>query len=491
MESGRTEHGGRVARNTTLLTVALVGQKLLSFLYILILARLIGTSSTGDFLSSLSFIGLFSVLIDLGLTPALIRETARDHSQGELDLRNIIGFKLLTSLIVGGGLIATVVFLRSIDRFSTEIVFLQIAAIVMIFDQFVITIYAYFRGIERLEYESLGIILHRVSIMLVGIISLSFGSPPIWSMLALLTGSIVNVFYVSFQLWKRHIRWWPKFEWPTIKRLLRISSPFAVASLFIAIYSSSDNILLQMFGERSDVGLYGTSAKVIAAFTQIFPAALVASIFPAMSATFVADQAKMRTIFRDAMSYLMIIAIPLTVVLILLAEPIMIAGWGTFWADAVWPLRVLALGIPFLFLNYPVGYLLNSTNRQTQNTINVAITVVVNIAANLVFIESYSYHSVAIISVASSVLLFLLGIWRVRRVIPFPTRELFHTMWRSIVIGCIVTLVGTLMLREFSGLRGAIIVGLVMGVIYVLSLFAFRLVTWAHLKRIIAKFRRA
>lgn len=485
-----SEPGGRIARNTTLLTMSLVGQKVLSFLYFFILVRLIGVNSAGDYLSSLSFIGLFSVFIDLGLTQAFIRQTARDKRQGQADLQVMIGFKLLSGVIVAAAMIGIVLFLQSIGRFSTEIIYLQIAAVIMVLDSFVIMFLGYYRGVQRLEYESLVIIIHRVTVMIVGITSLYLGAPLIWSMLALLSGSVVNIIFVLWQLWKWRVPLRPRWNGPELKRLLKIAAPFAVAALFVAVYSSSDNIILQVFADRSDVGLYGTAAKVISAFTQIFPAALVAALFPAMSSLFVSDKDRLSRVFQNAIMYLMVIAVPLMIVLIFLAEPI-IATWGPVWGGAIWPLRILAIGMPFLFLHYPIGYLLNAANMQTKNTINIAITVVVNIVANLLFVQQYGYKSVAIISAASSLLLFILGLWQVRRIIPISSRRLWQAFWKTVGTGGMVAALGWALLPSADSLPGAIMVASLMMVVYVVAMFAFRLLQWEQIEHILRRFRRA
>jgi O-antigen/teichoic acid export membrane protein len=384
-----------------------------------------------------------------------------------------------------------VLYLEKIGRFSTDLIYLEIAAIIMIVDSFVITLYGYLRGIEHLEYESLGIIIHRVVIMIIGITTLSLGAPPIWSLFAVLSGTTANLCFVTWQFWKRRINWRPIWPGAQIKRLLRVSLPFAVAALFIAIYSSSDNILLQMFAGRRSVGLYGTAAKIIAGFNQIFPAALIAAIFPAMSASFISDRERLRNIFRDAMTYLMVVAIPLMVVLFILAKPIVIAGWGIVWADAIWPLRVLSIGIPFLFLNYPVGYLLNAANMQTRNTINVAIVVVTNIAANLIFVDQFGYRSVAIISVASSALLFFLGLIPVRKVIAIPVKELAKVLVKTLATGGLVAVIGWILLPTTHKTTSAAGVAFVMAAVYVLAMFAFKLIRWEQISHIIRRFRRA
>lgn len=491
MESSRSEAGGRVARNTTLLTMSLVGQKVLSFLYFLILVRLIGVNSAGDYLSSLSFIGLFSVFIDLGLTQAFIRQTARDKHQGQTDLQIMIGFKLISGVLVAALMIGVVLYLQSIGRFSTEIIFLQIAAIIMVIDSFVIMFLGYYRGVQRLEYESLVIIIHRVTVMIVGITSLYLGAPLIWSMIALLSGSVMNLTFVLWQLWKWQVPLRPRWDWTQLRRLLRIALPFGVAALFVAVYSSSDNIILQVFTDRRDVGLYGTAAKVISAFTQIFPAALVAALFPAMSSLFVTDRQRLGQVFQNAVVYLMVIAVPLMIVLIFLAEPIMVAGWGRVWAEAIWPLRALAIGMPFLFLHYPIGYLLNAANLQTKNTINIAITVIVNIAANLLFVEQFGYKSVALISAGSSVLLFCLGLWQVRHVITIPVRGLWQAFAKTAGTGALVAALGWALLPKATDVLGTAVVVGIMAVVYLLAMFAFGLLRWEQIQQIFQRFRRA
>lgn len=487
-ESGTS--GSRVAKNTTYLTVALIGQKILSFLYVFLLARLVGVTSAGDYFSSLAYIGLFSVFIDLGLTPAFIRQTARDPAQGERDLQSIINVKILTSIVVAALLLLVIHMLTVTGHFHTEMRFLQLAAFVMVIDSFSITLYGYLRGIQRLEYESVGIILHRVTIMLVGIIGLQLGAPPIMTMFALLAGSAGNFLFVVFQLWKRGVSWRFNFHWSPLRPLLVVAFPFALAAFFSSVYATSDNVLLSIFSDRRAVGLYATAAKVVSAFTQIFPAALVAAIFPAMSASFIQDKNRLAKIFRDSMQYLMIVAVPLTIALALLATPIMRVGWGKVWIDADWPLRVLAIGLPFLFLNFPVGYLLNAANRQTRNTVNIAITVIFNVGANLLFIQQYSFRSVAVLSVISSALLFFLGFYQVGKIITMPTRALWITLGKTVVAGLLVTAVGWWLLPHAHKGPGLIMDAAAMAAVYFASIFFLRLVTVAEISHLLQRIRR-
>lgn len=482
-------NGGRVAKNTTYLTLALIGQKILSALYIPIIAGLIGPSATGVYLGALSFINIFAIFVDLGLTPAFIRQTARDGDEGRREFNIIMTFKVLNSLLVIAAMFIVVAILRQSGISSPDVAYLRWAAVGMTLDALTATGYGFFRGLQRLEFEAVGTVLHRVMVMIVGLSALQLGAPPIVVIIALVAGSATNFLYASFHLWRQGINWQPRWDWGTLKPLLKIAFPFAVAALFTAIYANSDTLLLQLFKNHRAVGLYGTANKMVLAF-QVLPAALVGAIYPAMSAAFVSDKEKLHRLFVDAMRYLMIVFIPVMVVIVLLAQPMVLHLYKETWIDAVWPLRVLAIGLPFLFLHYPVGYLLNAANRQTRNTINIAITVIINIGLNLLFIKTFSYKSVAVISVVSSALLFCLGLYYARKIMPLGGRVLISTLLKTIVAGLALSAIGASLISYTASLTGVLLVSAVLGISYIALIFILRIVRRQDLESLLSRLRR-
>lgn len=488
--SPNTVNGGRVAKNTTYLTLALIGQKILSALYIPIIAGLIGPSAIGEYLGALSFINIFAIFVDLGLTAAFIRQTAREPEEGRREFNIIMTFKVISSVVVTLAMFSVIYFLRHVSGSNPpSVAYIQWAAIGMTLDALTATGYGFFRGLQRLEYEAVGTVLHRIVVMIVGLTALQLGAPPIVVIVALVTGSLSNFLYASYQLWRQQINWQPRWHWPTLKRLLIISWPFAVAALFTAIYANSDTLLLQFFKNHRAVGLYGVANKMVVAF-QILPAALVGAIYPAMSAAFITDKQKLQHLFVDAMRYLMVVFIPVMVVIVLLAEPLVRNIYKSTWIDAVWPLRVLAIGLPFLFLHYPVGYLLNAANRQTRNTINIGITVAVNIALNLIFIREFSYRSVAIISVFSSALLFGLGLYYARKIMPLSGRTLLNTLGKTLIAGILLSVIGAGLISFASSLWGAIMVAAVLGLVYLCLVFILRIVRREDVDALLKRLRR-
>ena len=67
----------KVARNTLYLTGASIGQKIIAFVYFLLLARIMQPEQTGIYFLVTSFVTMFSVVTDLGIVPVVIREVAK------------------------------------------------------------------------------------------------------------------------------------------------------------------------------------------------------------------------------------------------------------------------------------------------------------------------------------------------------------------------------------------------------------------------------
>ncbi len=77
-----------------------------------------------------------------------------------------------------------------------------------------------------------------------------------------------------------------------------------------------------------------------------------------------------------------------------------------------------------------------------------------------------------------------------REVIRFPGRELGIVLGKTIFTGLIVACIGWVLLPTVQTTIGAAMVAGVMGVVYLLAMFALRLLSWNQINAIIRKFRR-
>ena len=90
---------GRVAANTFWLMFQRVTGRVISFLLMIYLARHLGSLNFGKFTFASSFVGLFLVLADLGITTLVVREVARDKERGSQYFGGTAVLKVFLSVI--------------------------------------------------------------------------------------------------------------------------------------------------------------------------------------------------------------------------------------------------------------------------------------------------------------------------------------------------------------------------------------------------------
>lgn len=465
-------HADRIARNTSYLTVAFIGQKVLSLVYFVFVSRSVGVENLGMYITALNLTTLFGIFIDLSFNQVLIRETAKHPEAAERYLNATLALKLLTAL---GAYALVMVVVNAFHYPDVTRSLVTFSGLVMIFDSFTLSFYAILRGVQRLKYEAVGTILTKVIVMSVGIVGLRLGAGIHFVVVALLVGSVFNFLY-SFLMVGHHVGVVAKPRWDSsaLRFLGGIAVPFALAAILNAVYINVDQLLLShplLTGSRgaSYVGWYGTAYKLTFSL-QFFPAAVAAAIFPAMSAYYLTRRDLLAKTFRRAMFYLAVLAVPMSVGIFILAESLVVRLYtGAFQASVV-PLKILVSSLLFVFLNYPVGYLLNATDRQARNTLHLGVVVAVNIVLNVLLIPKYTFVGTAIASLASSALYLTLNVLVARRIVPGEMRALIVTLAKTTLAAGVMG--GALFfLQRWFGLLPLLAVG---GAIYFLALFLVR-----------------
>ncbi|MBI4133371.1 flippase [Candidatus Uhrbacteria bacterium] len=420
------EHTARkIVANTFLFTGTLMIQKVISFLYFWFLSAQLSPALLGSYIWALSFVGVFSIGIDLGLSPLLIREAARDPKRSERLLRAVLGLKILFTI----GTLALLLLVLFISRrdFVTMLV-VMVGVLVILTDSFTMSFYSILRARQNIRYESMGMLGFQILVFALGAYLLGIARSPILAMTALAVGSLANLLYAwSVVRFRVKFRTSPIFEREIVDVLLRLLPAFAVSGIFVRLYNVSDALILGYLVDETAVGLYSVPAKVMTALQMLIPGAFVASIYPAMSHYFKTDRTMLERLFERSVGYLLILVLPIMVALFVLGPFIIRTIWPAY--DAIIPTFLLmAIALPFLFLSFPTGYLLNAVDRERTNTTNRGIVTVVNVILNLSLIRTFGVLGAGISFLVSTTLLFILDIWNVRQVIPFEWR------WLRVVI---------------------------------------------------------
>lgn len=410
-----------IAKNTTFMTTASVLQRVVSFVYFIIIARIIGAENTGDYFFALSFSTIFLVIADFGLNNVLTRELARSQEKSGVFLNNLLSIKLLLGF-VSYGLIILAANLLNYSESTKQLIY--VAGITVIFDSLQNLFYASLRAAQNLRYEAVGIFLSQVLTMIIGTTALILHWPLYFLIVAYTVPSFLSVFYSGYFAAKiLSLRFRLLWQKDIIKPFLLMAVPFFAAAIIGKLYAYSDSLLMSKMLTKTELGYWSVPYKIVFAF-QFIPIALTASMYPAISALFVQEnKEKIAYLLLKGWRYLLLVAMPLTFGIYAIADKFIISFYSTAYAPSVTVLKVLIFSLVFSYLNYTMAALLNAVNKQGEQTLLVLSALIISVLLNLYLLPKYGVVGAAFAVLLSSVILFIFSFWRVQKVIHLSIKD--------------------------------------------------------------------
>lgn len=461
----------RLAKNTLYLTLASVGQKVIAFVYFLFLARIMMPDLTGQYFLAVSITVIFTVVADMGITPVVIREIAKTPERAKEHLSHALAMKIplifiaMVAATATGSALGYDVSLQRLITFATLI--LGLDAIHLLF-------YGVLRGFQALKFESIGIFSGMV-------VTGTFGGLVLWLspslmllIAALLMGSVVNVFVSGTKI-VRLLGWSalrPRWHKREILWIMKTALPFALASVFVKVYSYIDTIFISKMLDTTAVGIYSIAYKFTYAF-QFLPLAFVAALYPGMSAVVGKDPKALKRLFNKAVWYMALLSTPIVLGLWAIAPEVVQLAGPEYLASAV-VLQTLAFVLLPIFLDFPIGSLLNAADRQSTKTAIMGVTMVINVVLNWTLIPILGVLGAAYAALASFIFMFLAGLYFVKSIIPSFSLWGFVKPVLLMYTSGIVMAVVVVLLKPYIGWVAVIPVG---GVVYVAGLWVTRSVS--------------
>lgn len=466
------------AKNTALMTVASVGQKIISFAYFTLIARMIGVESTGQYFFALSFTTVFVVFVDLGFTQVLIRELSKTKQKIQQFFSSILTVKIIFGILTYIALFISI----NLLGYETEVKQLvYLSGITMLFDSLHLTLYGVIRALGDLRYEAAGIIGSQLLTLVLGGYFLVTGKPLIFLILAFTIPSALNACYVLYILVTRYsVNLRLKFDKQFLIKTTKIAAPFAVAGIFARVYSYVDSIILSKLAGDIAVGLYSIPYKITYAF-QFVPLALVAALYPKFSEFFAHNKQKLAKTFEQSLVYLFIVVMPIVVGISVLSSDIILTIYSDQYIESILPLKILLFGLIFSYISFPIGAFLNACSRQVTQTIIVGVVMTTNIILNLLLIPKIGIYGAAISAAAGNILLTALSY----SIVPSITkiRHLFLLKKSiQIIIAAIIMGISVYYTNLYSHFIIAILVG---AVIYPVALFITRAISIKQMQEVV------
>ncbi|MBI4239647.1 flippase [Candidatus Uhrbacteria bacterium] len=383
-----------VTKNAVYFLGSTVAQKAMTFLYFILVARSFGPLEQGRYSTAIAFATFFGVFIDIGLSSALTRESSRVSRE---EISKYAGQMLLLRFTLGilvyGGMIGAA-YLFGLSHELIQLIFVTGCAALI--DVVATSFWAIIRGLQNLRYEALGGIIANGTMIVFGGGAMLFHMPITALVVALFLGSLANLAYVVYVITRNaHIRFSLRPQIAILKKLLMLCAPFAGAAIFSRIYTFTDTTLVARLAGEQFAGYYAAGSKLVLALNMI-PAALAASLYPAMSAHFVSTQEHIGKLLEKSLQYLALIALPLAVSIATVAPYLVPLFYGESYDQTITVVQYIMPGLVFSFLIFPLGSVIAATNRQKLNTMIMGVAAGLNILLNILLIPMYAHLGAAV-----------------------------------------------------------------------------------------------
>ncbi len=389
-----------LAQRVLVNTVVQLAGRVLALALGLITLRLtttyLGVEGFGQLSIIIALTALLATVADLGVVTTLAREVAKAPDKADQLGGNLLRFRIVSA--IGVALIALAVIPLLPYAHATK-VGLAIALVGMVFTVLSTFPVAYFQTNLRLDLRALVDVLTRLLglLAIILVILLELGLTWLVSLLALAASIICLVsFALSRRFWRINVR----FQRATARPLIKSSVGIGIVAAVGLLHFQGDAILLSLLKPAGDVGIYAVAFRFVdQAF--LLPALFVATVFPIITRAIHRQTENAARVINTTFRMLVLGGIAMTILLFVLARPLVHLVASDAFDRSVEPLRILAFALIFIFVA-PVFYnVLIAIDRQRDLLVIGVVGLCLNVALNLVLIPRYSYNGAAITTVIS------------------------------------------------------------------------------------------
>ena len=404
----------KIALNTSVQLAGKVATTLSTLIITIIITRNFAVGDFGSYTAILSYIAVFYVFTDFGFNAIFVRETGKDQEKQKEYFKNLLGLRLVSSILVAFLATAVLAFTGHSNLVKLGII---LGLGIIIAQSFLATSLALFQA--RIRYDqsmiadSLGAL---ANVVFVYIAATNFGSI-LFVIGALVLGNTVRaavaLYLAKFQIgifgfcFKK--TFWQKFVFAAF--------PIGLITVFSQFNAQIDKQIVLLVDYKSSLGLSGEiAAGVYGLAYKVFELAIV---FP----TFVMNVGYPIMIRKrqEGISTLIIFSKKLAGFLFGLGILCLILGWflaplivgilgGDKFAQSILTTRILLVGFPLFFIT-PITLWLAITLHKTKEMMFIyGFAAAFNLVANLIMVPNFGYNAAAVVTILSELMIFSLSV---------------------------------------------------------------------------------
>jgi len=379
----------------------LVASTAISAIGTILIQILLGPDNIGLYAIAVAAPNFLATFRDWGVTTAIVKYSAQYNSENNVaKIRSVFVSGLAFELIFGLALailsIALSGFLADVFQRPAITQLIQITSVFILTGGLVNTATAAFTGMEKMHLNSIMLIVQAIvkTVLIIGLVVLGLGTLGAvigFSLAVLIAGlSGILLMYTMYRSLPKLTD--GKLELvKTMKTMLKYGLPLSIGSIVTGFLTQFYGILMPIFvTDNGAIGNYSVAMNFVVLIT-FFATPVTTMLLPAFSKLdFRKDQQTLKNVFQYSVKYSALIVVPVSILVIVLAQPVISTIFGELYGQA--HLFLILLSLIYLFSalgSLSIGNLINSQGDTKVNLKLSILTVAIGFPLSLVFVSQF------------------------------------------------------------------------------------------------------
>jgi O-antigen/teichoic acid export membrane protein len=376
-------------RNVTYLLAGNLATWAVSLAFLLVVPRIAGPVSWGEYSLGFAVAGLVLTVGALGIPTYLVKAISRDSK----DSGEYVDASLATTLVLSILILAVVVLFTFVAHYSPHtraVILLATGAGICAF--VVAPAVSALQALEKMHLNAVVNVLRQViSNVAVVLVALIF-RPDIIVLILILLAVNLMASLVQLRVTHRDFAMRLRFDRALSLRLISGGLPFWTSGILLTIYAWIDSVLLSLLAPTREVGYYTASVRSVAAIAFL-PGIVATVIFPRLARNFHADFEQMRRLTRVSLGGLVTLGLPISVGAVLVGPRAVETVFGPAYGPSGPVMVVLALTIVPAYVATLAYWVLAAADGQRSWAYVMGVATVVNPVINLIAIPYFQSRS--------------------------------------------------------------------------------------------------
>jgi O-antigen/teichoic acid export membrane protein len=391
----------------------LVASTVISSLGTIFAANLLGDSNYGLYTIALAAPNLISTFRDWGVTAAMVKYTAQYNAEDKAaNIRSIFSGGILFETVLGLVLAAVAFllsdFLAGLYSLPNIAPLIEIASFTVLTGALFSTAQAAFTGMEKMELNSIALIVQAIIKTTVVPALVIFGLGPLGAVIGFALASLIAGLVALL------LMWWLYKNLPkptnntleiraTVKTMFNYGLPLSIATIIATFQTQFYSFILPIFVAPDLIGNYGVATAFVVLIT-FFAIPVSTMLFPAFSKLDPQkDHEALKNVFQYSIKYASLLVVPAAAVVMALAKP----GVSILFPDfSAAPQFLALLAIHYLYVvfgNLSVGNLINGQGQTKFHLRLSLITFGIGLPLSIVLISRFGILGLIVTTLTASI----------------------------------------------------------------------------------------